>query len=203
LRVGRWVVLIDNMESRVSRWLVEEYCEAARVAEAAGLELYISGLVTPELEAILARRGVRLLRDSSVCNRPDSILLDLWAEKTLDPSEIWGVRCFIIGGIMGDHPPRGRTRLLYDRYPYVARRNLGRLQFSIDGAVKMLVKVLSGMRVEEIEIVYPAVLELRGPLGSFTVELPYAYPLVGGKPWVAEGVVRLLERGIVWDEELL
>lgn len=202
--MGRWVIVIDNMETRVTRWIVEEYYESARVAESHGLELYISGLLTGELEALLARRGVRILRDSvSVCNRPDSILLDLWADKTLDPGEVWGVRCFIVGGIMGDHPPRGRTRLLYDKYPYAARRNLGKLQFSVDGVIKMLVKVLEGRSVGEIEIAYPVTLELRGLRGVITVELPYAYPVEGGKPAIAEGVVRLLERGIVWDEELL
>jgi ribosome biogenesis SPOUT family RNA methylase Rps3 len=199
--VREWFIVIDNMEVRVSRWVLEEYVEAYRVARSRGVKLYVSGLVTHELEALLARRGVEVIWDSrSLCNRPDSILLDLWAEKTLDPLEVWGARCFIVGGIMGDHPPRGRTRLLYDKYPYAARRNIGPLQFSVDGTVKMLVKILGGMRVDEIEIAYPVTIEVKGPLGVVEVELPYAYPVEGGRPMVPEGIVRLLERGIMWDE---
>ena len=194
-------MVVDNMEVRASKWAVEEYVESSRVAKSIGAEFYISGIITPELEALLARRGVELLLDSrSLCNRPDSILLDLWAEKTLDPLEVWGARCFVIGGIMGDHPPRGRTRLLYDKYPYAAKRNLGRLQFSVDGAVKMLAKILAGMHVNEAEIIYPVSLEVKGHLGTVIVELPYAYPAESGRPMIAEGVRRLLERGIMWDE---
>lgn len=199
--MSRWIIVIDNLEPKATRWVVEEYSESARVAKSKGLELYVTGLITSELEASLSRRGVGILWDSrSLCNRPDSILLDLWAEKTLDPLEVWGARCFVIGGIMGEHPPRGRTRLLYDKYPYAARRNLGKLQFSVDGTVKMLVKVLEGRRVEEVEIVYPLTLELKTPMGLMVVELPYAYPLESGKPMIAEGIVRLLEKGILWDE---
>ena len=194
-------MVVDNMEVRASKWAVEEYVESSRVAKSIGAEFYISGIITPELEALLARRGVELLLDSrSLCNRPDSILLDLWAEKTLDPLEVWGAKCFVIGGIMGDHPPRGRTRLLYDKYPYAAKRNLGRLQFSVDGAVKMLAKILAGMHVNEAEIIYPVSLEVKGHLGTVIVELPYAYPAESGRPMIAEGVRRLLERGIMWDE---
>jgi len=194
-------VVVDNMEVRASKWAVEEYVESSRVAKSIGAEFYVSGIITPELEALLARRGVELLLDSrSLCNRPDSILLDLWAEKTLDPLEVWGAKCFVIGGIMGDHPPRGRTRLLYDKYPYAAKRNLGRLQFSVDGAVKMLAKILAGMHVNEAEIIYPVSLEVKGHLGTVIVELPYAYPAESGRPMIAEGVRRLLERGIMWDE---
>ena len=194
-------MVVDNMEVRASKWAVEEYVESSRVAKSIGAEFYVSGIITPELEALLARRGVELLLDSrSLCNRPDSILLDLWAEKTLDPLEVWGARCFVIGGIMGDHPPRGRTRLLYDKYPYAAKRNLGRLQFSVDGAVKMLAKILAGMHVNEAEIIYPVSLEVKGHLGTVIVELPYAYPAESGRPMIAEGVRRLLERGIMWDE---
>jgi ribosome biogenesis SPOUT family RNA methylase Rps3 len=199
--MGRWVVVVDNMEVRASRWVVEEYVESSRVAESNGIKFYVTGLVTPELEALLARRGVEVIWDSrSLCNRPDSILLDLWAEKTLDPLEVWGARCFIIGGIMGDHPPKGRTRLLYEKYPYAAKRNLGPLQFSVDGTVKMLAKVLKGMRVEEVDIVYPVSLEVKGYLGTVTVELPYAYPAESGRPMIAESIIRLLERGVMWDE---
>jgi len=194
-------VVVDNMEVRASKWAVEEYVESSHVAKSIGAEFYVSGIITPELEALLARRGVELLLDSrSLCNRPDSILLDLWAEKTLDPLEVWGARCFVIGGIMGDHPPRGRTRLLYDKYPYAAKRNLGHLQFSVDGAVKMLAKILAGMHVNEAEIIYPVSLEVKGHLGTVIVELPYAYPAESGRPMIAEGVRRLLERGIMWDE---
>ncbi len=199
--VGRQIIVIDNLEVKASRWVVEEYVEAFHVARSSGFKLYVSGLVTPELEALLARRGVEILGDSrSLCNRPDSILLDLWAEKTLDPLEAWGASCFIIGGIMGDHPPRGRTRLLYDKYPYAARRNIGPLQFSVDGTVKVLVKILKGMKVEEIKVEYPVTLEVKTPLGTIVVELPYAYPLEGERPMVPEGIVRLIEKGIMWEE---
>ncbi len=193
MSAGR-VIVIDNMEAYTSMWLAAEYGEASRVAEEHGINLYITGLIPGELESILAKRGIKILREAeSLCNRPDAVLLDMRASKTLDPLEALGVSCFIIGGIMGDHPPRGRTILLYHKYPYAAKRNLGRLQLSVDGTVKVLTKILSGTPVSEVEIMYPVKLTVNSPMGLVEIELPFAYPVERGKPWIPEEVVKLLK----------
>ncbi|MDM7274961.1 MAG: hypothetical protein P3X22_002400 [Thermoprotei archaeon] len=194
---ARKAIVIDNMEAYVSRWLIAEYSEASRVAEERGVNLYVAGLVPGELESILAKRGVRILREAeSLCNRPDAVLLDMRAPKTLDPMEAEGASCFIVGGIMGDRPPRGRTILLYHKYPYAARRNLGTLQLSVDGTVKVLTKILSGTPMSEIKVVYPVKLAINSPMGLVEVELPFAYPVERGEPWIPGEVVKLLKSGL-------
>ncbi|MEM0491644.1 MAG: hypothetical protein QXR02_04200 [Acidilobaceae archaeon] len=198
--ISRKVIVIENLEDKISRWVIEEYIESYRVALANGLDLVVSGIIPGELESILGRSGVRIEREASrLYNRVDAILLDLWADKILEPDEAQAANIFIVGGIMGDYPPRGRTRLLYDKYSYATRRSLGSYQFSVDGAIKVLAKVIRGYRVEDIEIVYPLVVKIRG-LTETEIILPYAYPVEDGKPQVSESIVRLLEKGLAWDE---
>ncbi|MEN2999956.1 MAG: hypothetical protein ABDH61_05220 [Acidilobaceae archaeon] len=196
------MIVIENLEERVGRWAVAEYAEASRVARERGVELVVSGYVTGELEAAMGRRGVRVMRDAArVLNRPDVILLDLWAPKTLGPEEALTARAFVVGGILGDHPPRGRTMLLYDSYSSAARRNLGPYQLSVDGAVKVLLQVLEGKRVSEIPLVSPLRLNIEA-LTRAEVVLPFAYPVREGKPWISEELVELLRRGLTWEEAI-
>ncbi|MEM1873648.1 MAG: hypothetical protein QXS85_05140 [Acidilobaceae archaeon] len=194
-------IVVDNMETVASRWLRVELEEVARVARERGLAVILTGFVSPEVEAVAVKLGYEVERDAGRFNRPDSILLDLWASEKLKPHEARTAKYLIVGGILGDHPPRGRTRLLYDRYCYAARRSLGEQQLSIDGAVKTALRVAEGVPLEEIKMVAPLEVEVaRGKL-RFTVTLPYAYPLrPDGSPDVSPKLVELLERGLTWEE---
>ncbi|MCX8196498.1 MAG: hypothetical protein N3F67_05440 [Acidilobaceae archaeon] len=197
----RPLIILENLEERAGRWLIAEYAEASTAAEEKGVELVVSGYMPGDLEGALLRRGVKVMRDASrLFNRPDVVLLDLWAERQLEPSEALSARAFVVGGILGDHPPRGRTRLLYDKYCYAARRNLGPLQLSIDGAVKALLQVLGGKRVEEVELVHPLRFSFSTPLGEVEVELPFAYPVKEGRPWISRELMELLQKGLSWEE---
>ncbi|MEM1758403.1 MAG: hypothetical protein QXJ65_03330, partial [Acidilobaceae archaeon] len=86
--ISRKVIVIENLEDKISRWVIEEYIESYRVALANGLDLVVSGIIPGELESILGRSGVRIEREASrLYNRVDAILLDLWADKILEPDE--------------------------------------------------------------------------------------------------------------------
>lgn len=197
------LIVIEHLEDGISRWMLEEYREAASVAGASGYGVVVANLGRPELAALVGRLGVEALLESGVgeYNRVEAIVLDPQAPRPLEPWEVEASCCLVVGGIMGDHPPRGRTRLVSWRYTNAARRNLGPHQLSIDGAVKVALEVARGRRLGEIPLVVSPRVEVETPLGRVEVELPYAYPALGdGRPWIAPGVLRLLERGIMWDE---
>jgi len=200
---GAPLIVVENLEWWPTRWLLAEYAEAWRAAREAGYRLIVTGAENPVLLAALQRRGVEAYPERGYrLDSPRCILLDLEAARPLEPWEAAAADCIVVGGIMGDHPPRGRTRLLRLIYRAAARRHLGPHQFSVDGAVKMALLVASGLRLDEIPVAVGVTLEVDGGLGSVEVELPYAYPLRGGRPWVAREVVELLSRGIVYDEEV-
>jgi ribosome biogenesis SPOUT family RNA methylase Rps3 len=199
------MVVVEHMEDGASRWLLEEYREAAEVALRAGHRFLVTGVEDPAVAALLARRGLPVARESActLLRGRLTILLDPAAPKPLEPWEARAADAVVVGGIMGDHPPRGRTYLLAARCPDAARRNLGPHQLSVDGAVKVALMIASGTPLDSVKLVYTPSLNVETPLGVVEVELPYAYPLRDGKPWLPRGLPRLLERGIMWDEAVL
>ena len=197
--------IIVNMEPYPSRWVIAEYTEASRVAREHGYRLIVAG-ASPQLRAILSRRSVEAtgMNVYSLCRGRLAVTLDLWADRVLEPWEAASVNCILVGGIMGDHPPRGRGMLLSLENPWAPPRSLGPWQLSVDGTVKLTLQAIQrGVRPDMLEVVEGVSLEVDAGLGKVTVELPFAYPLRDGKPWISGELVRLLARGIAWDEEAL
>ena len=129
-------------------------------------------------------------------------MLDPQAKKLLDPEEASNAEAIVIGGILGDNPPRGRTRkLLTSRFKEAKPRSLGPYQFSIDGAVYVATMVAKGLRPTEIEIEINPTIEIDlGEYGSTIIELPYAYPVVKGKPLISPELLEHIRLGLGVEE---
>ncbi len=199
-------IVVEHLEWKTTRWLVEEYIEVVRVAREAGVRAVFTNVWDPALAAILERAGavVHSKPGWEVLDTGRAIVLDPWAEKRLEPWEAAWARYLVVGGIMGDHPPRGRTRYISFMYTAAAKRNLGPHQLSVDGAARVALEVARGSSLDEIKLVVGVKFEVEGlpGLGSVEVELPFAYPVgPDGSPLIARGVVALLKRGIAWDEQ--
>lgn len=181
--------VIEHLEPELSEWLFLEYSSAARIAGRKNL------LIT----------NVRSKRDrerlSKICravgwsarvlfNSSDVIVLDPQARKALTPSD--RAQVIIVGGILGDDPPRGRTKKLLSIWlPRAMKRNLGKHQFSIDGSIYLAKQVLSGHPLEEIPCARGVEIKVEPGL---SIVLPFSYPLVGGKPLISPPLVRFLKR---------
>ena len=200
--LGSPLIVIENFEAKPSRWLIAEYTESYRVARDRGFSLLVAGISDPTLASLLESRGIPYLRErgSTVCASSRTIVADLRAEKPLTSHEAMHSCCIVIGGILGDHPPRGRGLWLRLVYPDAAYRNLGYNQFSIDGAVKVILELLGGKELGDVEICHPARIKLDSLPSRPEIILPYAYPLREGKPWIAPELRSLLERGLMWEE---
>jgi len=132
-----------------------------------------------------------------------NIILDPKASKRLEPDNFRDKKAVIIGGILGDHPPRGRTqKLVTAKLPDAAVRNLGKEQFSIDGAVYMAKLVSEGKRIEEIPLKRGLTIKLNE---YAEVYLPFAYPLNGGRPVIHRALIQYLrsEKIVKYEEKLL
>ena len=199
---GGNLILIEHLEGRVSRWVLEEYLESSRVALDYGLSLIVTGVRDAVDYSRLSVYGLNVSGRHAweICDLPGSIVLDLWASKDLDPVEVYSARCFIIGGIMGDQPPRGRGLLLTRNFDWASFRRLGSRQLSVDGVVKVLALMSEGRGLDDIKFIDNPVFEVDTGYGVVEVELPFTYPVRGGRPWVSGGLVRLLSRGILWEE---
>lgn len=71
-------------------------------------------------------------------------LLDLRATKVLSPEDSDQFDLFVFGGILGDHPPRDRTKQL--RNPIFTFRHLEDMQFSTDTALLVSKLIIENQR---------------------------------------------------------
>jgi ribosome biogenesis SPOUT family RNA methylase Rps3 len=125
--------------------------------------------------------------------KPDEVIvLDLCAKRKLSPADLRGKQAVVVGGILGNDPPLGRTReLLTKSLRGAAVRNLGKHQFSIDGAVKVAKLVSDGKPLEKVPVQLGLEVKVSRDYSTF---LPYAFPLVNGKPLISRELVKYLKK---------
>lgn len=193
--------VIEHLESEISKWLYLEYEHASRIV---GRDRLVFTNVKREKDAkTLSNIGtVKSESFIEVFDQGRIVILDPQAEERLKPEDLEGKEAIIIGGILGDHPPRGRTReLITSKAPNSIVRNIGEGQFSIDGAVYIAKLVSEGFRLEEIPVKMGLHIRIDD---RAEVYLPYMYPLKDGKPVISEELIRYLaSEEIVMDEEAL
>ncbi|NPA84630.1 MAG: hypothetical protein GXO07_01330 [Crenarchaeota archaeon] len=190
------MIVIENLEE-FGEWVIYEYEHAH---ELLGGELLITNVKDEKMKEELERRGIRY-EERSVSEIIESlpkpwVVLDPKGEKELEPEEARGT--VIIGGILGSHPPKGRTwELLTSRLlpKGVLVRNIGKEQFSIDGAAAVAWLISRGKKLSEIEKVVGLEIEVEAMPGMSVVEeLPYAYPVVNGEVFFSDKVREYLAR---------
>jgi len=183
--------VIEHLEPRLSEWLFIEYSHAARII---GRERVLITNVKKksEFRKLAKLAHIERKRACDLFKQREIIVLDPRARKKLSPSDRRDKKAIVMGGILGEDPPLGRTRkLLAKTLPRALARNLGREQFAIDGAAYMAKQVTEGHPLERIPVQLG--LEIRWGKGHSTL-LPYAFPLVGGKPLISNKLIAYLKR---------
>ncbi|MHC1637022.1 MAG: hypothetical protein ACXQTU_02500 [Candidatus Nezhaarchaeales archaeon] len=184
--------VIEHLEPRLSRWVLIEYEHASIIIGKENLAFtnVVRGAKRLQrLGRVYEKSAVKLF------DNEETIVLDPKADKLLEPSDFEDAKVVVIGGILGDHPPRGRTfSLLTSKMKKAKARSLGDCQFSIDGSIYMAFKVSQGLRLSDIPIARSLTLKC----GSLEIHLPFCYPLVNGKPVISPKLLDyLLETDVV------
>ncbi|OYT51705.1 MAG: hypothetical protein B6U73_01390 [Desulfurococcales archaeon ex4484_204] len=195
-------IIIEHLEPHVSPWLMSEYRYVSKLFK----EVLIFTNVRREddrdmlkgLGLVLSDTAVKVVRELKACN---VIVLDPQAKKELKRAELVRADAVIIGGIMGDHPPRGRTReLLTSKFREELSRNLGRKQLTIAGTAYVLWRMLRGAELRDIAIKEGLTIEVNLGRVMLTIELPYAFPYDRGKPVIPEDYIDVVARRTVYYE---
>ncbi|RLI28895.1 MAG: hypothetical protein DRO46_03395 [Candidatus Hecatellales archaeon] len=189
--------VVEHLEETLGEWLLIEYEHARRLLQP--YRLLVTNVRKPSHRRKLEDEGFQVDRRRvfELFNPERLLVLDPKAGKLLQPEDFEGVEALVVGGILGDHPPRGRTWSLLTRFCIGARvRSLGKPQFTIDGALFMAKKVYEGVRLEEIPVVDQVTLKVSK---AHEIEIPYGYPLVDGKPLISPKLVEYLLSG--WSPE--
>jgi len=182
-------MVIEHLEPTLSRWILIEYENAVRLVG----RIIITNVKNERDREILSK--IAVVKSERACELYDkAIILDPQASEELTPEDADKADVVVIGGILGDHPPRGRTKeMLTSTFKNPIARSIGPKQFSIDGAVFVAHMVLNrGYRLDEIEYVDGIILR-RNVFGvEHTIELPYRYPIVNGRPLISDKLVEML-----------
>lgn len=197
----RFLFVIEHLEPIISKWLYIEYEHASKIV--GRNRLMFTNVKSLRDVRILGNLGfVRRKSFIEIFNPKRIIILDPKASKKLRSEDFINKEAVVIGGILGDNPPQGRTqKLITTRAPKALSRNIGDGQFSIDGAVYVAKLVREGIQLEKIPIQKGLHVRLEDKAEVF---LPYLYPLKDGKPVVSEKLIKyLVSDEIVRDEEKL
>lgn len=205
------IYIIEHMEQGFTKWVILEYSQIIRELGAENLILTSipkGTVIPPELEKLgLQWTGKEITEltneDFSVVpangiTKEKTCLLDPSAQTDLVPEDSGKFEFFVFGGILGDHPPRDRTKELGVKYGFTGKR-LGSKQMTTDTAVRTTQLIVEKkIRFEDIKFLdYP---EIRFSKYEAT-EMPFRYILGSdGKPILPEGMIDLIkkdsERGI-------
>ena len=195
-------MIVEHLEPVLGKWIWLEYKHVSRMV---GRDGVIFTNVANRRAASKLREIGEVQRHSIVdtvgSTNSQMIVLDPQAPSHLSPNDFIHSTSLIVGGILGDHPPKGRTRqAITSKMVNSQSRNLGGHQFSIDGAVYMALQVAQGQKITEIPVVDGVEVTINQ---RYTNLLPFAYPLIKERPLLAPGLRQYLKRGIIKDEEIL
>ena len=198
-------IVIEHCEDELSPWLILEYRHASKIY---GRDKLVFTRVPRRYHRLLSKYGE--VREESIVELVSSgsispsavIVLDPRAAETLDYKHLLKAKYVVVGGILGDHPPRGRTWLyITSRMPSGVRAfNIGEGQYSIDGAVYYVDYLWRNKGLEGYRYVDGVVIESE----HGEIYLPFRYPVVNNKPLLAEGLEYYLKyrrlRDDIWRE---
>ncbi len=181
--------IIEHLEPQLFEWCFLEY---KNISKLVGKEnLWLTNIKNNKDQKKLEKFGrvfsqsVRQMKLQSAC------VLDPEAEKLLSASDKFSY--FIFGGILGDFPPRKRTKEELTRFMQnIPARNIGKAQMSTDNAVFTVKQIADGKKkLEELKFMDNASIEIN----EFeSIDLPYRYNVVDGKPFMSPEIIAYLKR---------
>jgi len=188
-------LIIEHLED-ISAWLWLEYRHAT---EWWGEALIFTNVPAGDRERLVKLGSV--LSESVVefpFDKSRVIILDPQAEEELRPEEIDEKTLIVVGGILGDAVPRGRTKkFITSKMEGVRVRNIGKPQYSIDGAAIVAKLIADGKKVGEIEYEENPTVKL----DDFSeITFHYAVPKLNGRLLLTPGLVELQRRELGYPD---
>ncbi|MDK6028250.1 SAM-dependent methyltransferase [Ignisphaera sp. 4213-co] len=171
-------IVIEHLEPCINKWILKEYEFVAKIFN--GRVIFANVKNEKDLQ-ILKKLGI-VYKESVIeflSNNPNVIVLDPMAYEELTTDDMKHSEYVVIGGIMGSHPPNGKTnKLITSKLPFAKARNIGKHQYTIAGAAYVAKLIESGKKLSEIKYVFG--LKITKKLGKeleLEIELPYAFPI--------------------------
>jgi ribosome biogenesis SPOUT family RNA methylase Rps3 len=182
------IYIIEHLEEKMWEWCIIEYKHISKIVgkdnlwftnvKKGGKELSKYGKVLKE--------SVAELKLKNVC------VLDPESDEKLTPSAAKKFDYFLFGGILGDHPPKKRTKKeLTSRIKDAAVFNIGKEQMSTDNAVKVVKEIHDGTPFDRMK--FKDVIEIKTAEGE-SVIFPFRYLVIDGKPFISKELVEYMKK---------
>jgi len=181
------IYIIEHLEPKLGKWVLIEYKHISKMIGKRNLWFTNIKHKSTKLE----RLGKCFKESVKELNLKNACVLDPEAKKLLTPNESKSFNYFIFGGILGDYPPKKRTRAELTRFMNCKSRNIGKKQMSTDNAIYTVKQITLGKKFKDLEFKYNISLKMNKYLD---LELPYLYNLVNGKPLISKELITFLKR---------
>ena len=184
----RQKIIIEHLEPKLWPWCKIEYESISKLIPKSNL--WFTNI--NDGRKLLSKFGWVSKESIINFNLENVCVLEPNASKTLTPKEAKRFDYFIIGGILGDHPPKARTKVeLTNKLKNTQVRNLGKKQFSTDNAVYVLKQIINDHSLKSIKFQNKITIKINN---VESVDLPYYYPLANGKPMISEKILEYLKK---------
>ena len=183
------IYIIEHLEPKLWPWCIIEYKHISKIIGKDNL--WFTNIKKTDNKK-LTRFGSVFSKSIKEMNLSKACILDPDSNHTLTPVESKKFNFFIFGGILGDYPPRKRTKEEVSKYfKDISKYNIGKDQLNTDNAVYVVNQICHGKNLKdnkfqnEVEIIINKV--------ESTI-LPFKYPIVNGKPNISKELVKYLKK---------
>ncbi|MBI2565136.1 hypothetical protein HYV79_04075 [Candidatus Woesearchaeota archaeon] len=184
------IFIIEHLEPKLWAWCLAEYEHTSKIV--GKKNVWFTNLNSPQnCSDKIKNLGITKNKSVIQLNLKNSCLLDPKAKKELTPNEAKNFNYFIFGGILGNAPAEGRTRILSENLN-CEKRKLGPKQMSTDTAVLVTKMIVDGKRLQEINFIDEPEIQTDK---NESVILPYRYVAKNKKPVICKKIQLLLRKG--------
>ena len=182
-------LIIEHLEPKLWKWCLVEY---SHISSVVGKEhVTFTNISRPADQKKLASFGKVYEKKFKELHFENVCILDPGAKDTLVCSDK-KISYLLLGGILGDFPPRKRTKKELTSVLGLPTRNLGHYQMSTNTAGIVAWKILQGTPLSAMK--FNRKLTVNAGDGE-VVELPYRFLLENGKPLLAPGYENMVKKG--------
>lgn len=178
--------VIEHLEPKLFEWCMIEYRHISGIV---GKENLVFTNLNKTQAAKLKALGECSIKKAGELGLKRVCVLDPAADKTLSPSDKEKFYYLVFGGILGDNPPRARTKEELEM-PGAERRNIGKEQFPTDNAVAVCKRIIDGTPMDRLGFMENISVDIAP---GEAIDFPFKYLVVKGKPLISEELIEYLK----------
>jgi len=183
------IYIIEHLEPNLLSWCFIEYAQISKIV---GKENLWFTNVKKKDRKKLDKYGLVFCESVRNIKLEECCVLDPTARKTLISADRKNFRYFIFGGILGDYPPKNRTREELSKFlPRAEKRNIGKKQLSTDNAVYIVNEILKGKKLSSMKFQDETEIKINE---VESVILPFRYPIVNGNARISKELLEFIKK---------